>query len=367
MKLNIGIIGTRGIPNKYGGFEQFAQYLSVGLLERGHDMFVYSSHTHPYQQQEWNGVKLIHCKDREEKMGTIGQFFYDRNCITDARKRNFDILLHLGYSSDSIWHSRWPKAAVNIMNMDGLEWKRSKYNWLTRRFLTWAEKLAAKNADILVADSVAIQDHLQKSYHKNSFYIPYGADIFTDPAPAFLERFNLIPHKYFLLIARMEPENNIEIIIKGYINSGSAYPLVIIGNISNRFGRSISARYNHQGIIYAGAIYDAALLNNLRYHSLIYFHGHSVGGTNPSLLEAMACECNIAAHDNVFNKAVLQDDADYFLNFDDVASKILSLPEAARQERRKRGNLDRISTIYSHERIIDAYEKLMLEAVRNKQ
>src|SRR5438876_5732959 len=112
-KLRIGIMGTRGIPNSYGGFEQFAQYLSLGLAQRGHEVSVYNSSEHPYQQKEWNGVQITHCKDWEHKISTSGQFFYDLNCINDARKRDFNILLHLGYTSDSIWYWRWPKKTIN--------------------------------------------------------------------------------------------------------------------------------------------------------------------------------------------------------------------------------------------------------------
>ena len=137
--MRIGILGSRGIPNNYGGYEQFAGFLSAGLVQKGHDVYVYNSDQHPYKEKEWNAVKIVHCKDWEHKIGTAGQFLYDRNCINDARKKNFDILLHLGYTSDSLWYRRWPKKTVNIVNMDGLEWKRSKYNRLTRRFLKWAE------------------------------------------------------------------------------------------------------------------------------------------------------------------------------------------------------------------------------------
>ena len=177
--MKIGILGTRGIPNAYGGFEQFAEHLSIGLLQRGHEVFVYNSSLHPYKDEEWKNVKIIHCRDLENKIGTAGQFVYDLNCIRDARKRDFDILLHLGYTSDSVWHRMWPEKTINIVNMDGLEWKRSKYNFLTKKFLKWAELFAAKHADFLIADSPAIQEYLLKKYHKTSAYIPYGAEIFT--------------------------------------------------------------------------------------------------------------------------------------------------------------------------------------------
>lgn len=365
--LKIGILGTRGIPNHYGGFEQFAEHLSQGLLQRGHDVAVYNSSLHPYKKREWNGVQIIHCRDWEHKIGAAGQFFYDLNCINDARKRNFDVLLHLGYTSDSVWHWRWPKKSVNIVNMDGLEWRRSKYNKPTQRFLKWAESLAAKNAHTMIADSPEIQEYHFKTYGKKPIYIPYGAQPFSEPDPSVLAKYKLMTQQYFLLIARMEPENNIEMIIQGHIASGHKYPLFIIGNITNTFGKYIINKYNTPAIKFSDAIYDQFELDNLRYYSSLYFHGHSVGGTNPSLLEAMACGCRIAAHDNRFNRAVLQDEADHFHDSNDVAT-IINAPRAtATIDMWKKLNLDKIRTIYNHEKIVDDYEELMLNACGEKK
>src|SRR6188768_781053 len=234
--MKIGILGTRGIPNTYGGFEQFAQYLAEGLVEKGHAVFVYNSSTHSYKQSLWKEVQIIHCADPENKIGTAGQFIYDLNCLRDAGRRNFDILLQLGYTSNSVWHRYWPKNAINIINMDGLEWKRAKYNKLTQRFLKWAERLAANHADILIADSIGIQDHIQREYQKTAFYIPYGAEIPENFSTSALSKFNLDANKYYLLIARMEPENNIETIIQGYKQSEQQYPLIIVGSTQNKHG-----------------------------------------------------------------------------------------------------------------------------------
>src|SRR5215212_11623109 len=101
--MKIAILGTRGIPNSYGGFEQFAEYLSLGLIDKGHEVTVYNSHNHSYQEEIWNGVKIVHCYDPEYLIGTAGQFIYDLNCILDCRKKNFDIILQLGYTSSSLW------------------------------------------------------------------------------------------------------------------------------------------------------------------------------------------------------------------------------------------------------------------------
>ncbi|HEX7845606.1 MAG TPA: DUF1972 domain-containing protein [Chitinophagaceae bacterium] len=365
--MKIGIIGTRGIPNQYGGFEQFAQQLSTALAERGHDLYVYNSSHHPYQQDKFEKVNIIHCRDWEDKIGTAGQFIYDLNCINDARKRDFDVLLHLGYTSDSVWHWRWPKNTRHIVNMDGLEWKRSKYNKLTRRFLKWAEALAGKHADILIADSPAIQDYLAGKFSKKIVHIPYIASICEHPDVALLNHFTVAPYSYFLVIARMEPENNIETIIKGFLLSKQSYPLLIIGNTSNKHGSYLSKNYSSGKVRFAGPIYETETLNSLRYYSKTYFHGHSVGGTNPSLLEAMACQCSIIAHENVFNRAVLADDAGYFSNEAGIVQLIKSSSNTDRIAQQKKANLEKISKLYNAKKIVGDYEALMLRSVSSSR
>lgn len=362
MKLRIAILGTRGIPNHYGGFEQFAEYLSFGLAQKGHEVYVYNSSRHPYTEKEWNGVQIIHCTDPEHKLGTFGQFIYDLNCINDSRKRDFDILLHLGYTSDSIWHWRWPKKTVNMVNIDGMEWMRSKYNKPTRRFLKFAESLAAKNAQVLIADSPQMQHHFWTRYGKKPVYIPYGAEVFTETDESIPGTYKLSPNQYFLLVARMEPENNIEMILRGYMASSRSHPLLVIGNVTNKFGKYLNTEFNHGSIQFVGSIYDQHVLNNLRYYSARYFHGHSVGGTNPSLLEAMACRCNIAAHNNVFNKSVLQNGADYFSTSGDVATIIDTPDSYPVANHRKQLNIEKIRTVYNIEKNIDDYERVMLQA-----
>ena len=178
--MKIAILGTRGIPNNHGGFEQFAEYLSQHLAKKGHSVFVYNSHSHPYQKSKWNGVNIVHKKDPEDKIGTAGQFIYDFNCIIDSRKRDFDVILQLGYTSSSIWGWLLPNKPIVITNMDGLEWKRSKYSKPVRRFLKYAEKLAINTSDYLVADSLGIQSFLKNKYQKESEYIAYGAELFSE-------------------------------------------------------------------------------------------------------------------------------------------------------------------------------------------
>jgi glycosyltransferase involved in cell wall biosynthesis len=356
--MKIGILGTRGIPNSYGGFEQFAQYLSQGLVRRGHSVWVYNSSDHPYKDKEWRGIHIIHCADWEARIGTAGQFIYDYNCLKDARKRNFDVLLQLGYTSNSIWHRIWPKQTLNVVNMDGLEWKRSKYSAVTRKFLQRAEAWAARHGDILIADSIGIRDYLLEKYQREAIYIPYGAEIPDRYDPQVLAKWDLQADKYMLLMARMEPENNVEMVIQGWMATGKERPLVLIGNPNNGFGRYLTGTYRHENLRFLGAIYDQAIVNALRYYSTLYFHGHSVGGTNPSLLEAMACESVIAAHNNPFNSAILGKDAFYFSNAGGIKEIIETEAATGMGLAWKAVNKEKVRELYNWEHIVEKYAAL---------
>lgn len=363
--LRIGILGTRGIPNRYGGFEQCAEYLATGLVNKGHNVWVYNSHDHEYQQDTWNGVNIIHCYDPEKKIGTAGQFIYDLNCIRDARKRKFHVLLQLGYTSNSIWYKFWPKNCKNVVNMDGLEWKRSKYSTKVQKFLKRAERWAALNADVLIADSLGIEQYLKEEYNRPSHFIAYGADIFEDPYEPLLEKYDVRHFDYNILIARMEPENNIEMILKAHVLSGTGRPLLVVGKTENAFGKHLVETYGQKpGIRFLGGIYDVAVINNLRYFSHLYFHGHSVGGTNPSLLEAMGTRSLIAAHDNLFNRAVLGDDAFYFADAEQLISIIRQVTAKATHNTMLENNLRKIRDQYNWPRIVDEYEQVLIAAAK---
>lgn len=361
MELKIAIIGSRGIPNQYGGFEQLAEHLSVGLVNKGHAVTVYNSHKHPYQQKEWNGVEIVHCTDREHVLGTAGQFIYDLNCVRDARKKNFDVMLFLGYTSSSVWGRLYPKKSVIISNMDGLEWKRQKYAITVRKFLKYAERLAVRHSDFYVADSPVMQFYLKGQYNINSQYIAYGAVVIEDDSVALLLKHGLTKQGYFMLMARMEPENNIETILDGFCKSKTDKDFVVLGNTGNHFGKYIVRKFGcNKKIKFLGALFDPQQTHTLMAGSLLYFHGHSVGGTNPSLLEAMANKALIAAHDNIFNRAVLQDDACYFTNADDIRHYIEKISRGDRECSMIGNNTQKITGHYSWPDIIDQYEDFIM-------
>lgn len=298
------------------------------MAGQDHEVLVYNSHQHPYKKKEYKGVKIIHKYDPESKIGTAGQFIYDLNCILDARKRNFDVVLQLGYTSSSVWGWLLPSKPIIITNMDGLEWKRSKYRKEVRQFLKHAESWAVKTSDHLIADSRGIQDYLKNTYSQDSTYIPYGANLFETPNPKVLEGYNLEPYKYNMLIARLEPENNIETILDAIRRDPDKNLFLVVGKHDTRYGSHLKKRYAlSDHIKFLGGIYDLDHLNNLRHYSNLYFHGHSVGGTNPSLLEAMASDALIMAHKNIFNESILGDCAYYFTAPGDILPKLKLVKE----------------------------------------
>jgi hypothetical protein len=360
--MKIAILGSRGIPNAYGGFEQCAEYLSKGFVERGHEVWVYNSHNHLYQESTWEGVNLIHKYDPEFKIGTAGQFIYDFNCIIDSRKRDFDVILQLGYTSSSISGDFLPRKSVIVTNMDGLEWKRSKFSPKVQRFLKLAERKGITTSDYLIADSVGIQVHIEESYDVDSYFIPYGAYPFNNADVSVLEEYDVAAYQYNMLIARLEPENNIETILSGFSESNSKAPFLVIGKHETAFGNYLKDKFKtDERIRFVGGIYNANHLDNLRFYSSHYFHGHSVGGTNPSLLEAMASHAFIIANDNIFNKAILEEDAFYFSTGEDV-KQILETTTKAENEVKVQRNLRKVEEIYEWNKIIDTYEKCLLEA-----
>jgi glycosyltransferase involved in cell wall biosynthesis len=355
--MRIAIIGTRGIPNHYGGFEQCAEYLAVGLVQKGFNVTVYNSHDHPFQQSTLNGVKIVHCFDPENIIGATGQFIYDLNCIIDTRKKEFDIILQLGYTSNSVWGWLLPNNTVVTTNMDGLEWKRTKYSNLIKKFLLYAEKLGVKYSDYLISDSVGIQDYIYEKYKKESVFIPYGAHLFNDYDAEVLKEFSLTEYNYDLLIARLEPENSIEVILDGVVEANNNITFLVIGKHDTSYGKLLKNKYrSNTNIHFLGGIYDINKLNNIRHYSRLYFHGHTVGGTNPSLLEAMAANSLICANDNPFNKYILGDDALYFSNASQVASYILNVNHNDAQfELMMNRNRTKISDIYSWDNIVNKY------------
>jgi glycosyltransferase involved in cell wall biosynthesis len=364
MSIRIAIMGTRGIPNHYGGFEQLAEYLGPGLVQAGYDVTVYNSHDHPCREKEWKGVQIRHCFDPEYILGTAGQFIYDLNCLIDARKQRFDVILQLGYTSSTIWGCLFPSRSTVIYNLDGLEWQRTKYSVYVRKFLRYAEKLAVKYGHFFIADNPVIQTYFREKYRIHAEYIAYGAELFGMADPGVLTAYGVRPGNYLLLMARMEPENNIELILDGYTKARTKMPVVVVGNTTSKFGNYLRDRFSaDERIIFTEGIYDNWKTHCLRSFCHLYFHGHSSGGTNPSLLEAMASEALIVAHDNSFNRQVLEGNALYFSDAGDITRVADNLPENLAISDMKRRNRERILKDFNWPDILSRYEEFILQCL----
>ena len=376
--MKIAFVSTRGIPNNYGGFEQFAEYISVGMAQRGHEVVVYSPKFHPYQESTYKGVRIKHIYSPETWMGSsVGSFFYDFASLRDAlKKEDFDIIYEAGYTSviaAYIWFNvKKRKRPIFTTNMDGLENKRSKFSPMVRRFLDWEEKMAVKYSHYLIADNMGIHDYYKEKYGKESKFLAYGADIHDDFKAEYLEEFGLKSEEYYILIARLEPENNIVMAIEGYLHSkeNGRRPLIVVGKTNTPHGKELVEKYgNERNVEFVGGIYDFKKLDSVRHFSKAYFHGHSVGGTNPSLLEAMAAGCFIFAHDNIFNRAVLKENAFYYPSADKVTeylNRIDTIAEGSKIQYTAR-NIEVIRNEYSWESLIDKHEKYFYWLLSQKQ
>ena len=376
--MKIAFVSTRGIPNNYGGFEQFAEYISVGMAQRGHEVVVYSPKFHPYQESTYKGVRIKHIYSPETWMGSsVGSFFYDFASLRDAlKKEDFDIIYEAGYTSiipAYIWFNvKKRKRPIFTTNMDGLENKRSKFSPMVRRFLDWEEKMAVKYSHYLIADNMGIHDYYKEKYGKESKFLAYGADIHDDFKAEYLEEFGLKSEEYYILIARLEPENNIVMAIEGYLHSkeNGRRPLIVVGKTNTPHGKELVEKYGYErNVEFVGGIYDFKKLDSVRHFSKAYFHGHSVGGTNPSLLEAMAAGCFIFAHDNIFNRAVLKENAFYYPSADKVTeylNRIDTIAEGSKIQYTAR-NIEVIRNEYSWESLIDKHEKYFYWLLSQKQ
>jgi len=324
--MKIAITGTRGIPNRYGGFEQFAEQLSSRLVKRGHNVWVYNPSFHPVLSDEYNKVKIIRKLSPEKYFGPASNYLYDFLCLRDALQRKADIILECGYATatPAIRVLNFKKTLL-LINPDGMEWERPKWNQLTRKIIQISEKTAVRLAHRLICDNPEIISYYKEKYSIDPIYIPYGAEIFENPDERVLKDFNILPSEYFLLVSRFEPANNLGMVIKGFLNSGCEKKLLIVGDPQNGFGRKLVKEFGSKAnVIFTKDIFDQSILNNLRYFSKAYFHGHSAGGTNPSLLEAMAAGSLIISHDNKFNRYILKENALYFKNENDIIQIIHS-------------------------------------------
>lgn len=354
--MKIAILGTRGIPNSYGGFEQCAEKLSGLFVKKGHDVTVYNPSDHEYGRDTLDGARIVRIFSNEKMLAFLNVFVFDYLCLRHAFRQKFDIILELGYHPAALYYNARRTGAPKILtNMAGMEWWRSKWNAYTRKLIRYCERRAVERSDAIIADNRGIQDYFRKEYKADSFCIAYGAELFENPDTKHLAAYGLKKYGYDILIARFQRDNNIEMVLDGHLKSGSGVPLLVVGGNTNSYGLYLREKFGDLASIrFMGGIYDYQALSCLRWCSRLYFHGHSCGGTNPSLLEAMASNAYIIAYDNPFNRYVLEDGGLYFKDSAELSSLISGFSMGDR-DRAVRKNRDRIKTEYNWEKIADQY------------
>ena len=317
------ILGIRGVPATHGGFETFAERLALYLRARGWDITVYcqGSPTGRREEDLWEGIRRIHIPVRTHSAwGTIE---FDIRAAADALKRPGTILT-LGYNTGFLSAYLRARGRVNLVNMDGLEWKRAKYSKLARAYLWSNERLAAWSGNALIADHPEIASHLATRVSPAKMrIIPYGSDRLLDMAAAPLAGLGVKPGTFFTLIARPEPENSVLEIVRAFSRRRRGLKLVVLGAFDARIAYHAAVlRAAGSEVILPGAIYDRRTVDSLRIHSIAYLHGHQVGGTNPSLVEALGAGNAVIAHDNRFNRWVANRAALYFASEDQISDHI---------------------------------------------
>ena len=375
MKSRIALLGSRGIPAKYGGFETFAERVAPALAAEGREVWVSCEGTAPPRPSEYKGVKLFYFPLKPFRR-VLYETIYDVYSLLRA-SLTCDCMIMLGYGAGLFFFIPKLFRKKIAVNVDGREWTREKYNSLEKTALHVNELFALRYADAAIADARAIQAYLKASRAREAIFIPYGVDVPArvqwDPSrlgalPGDLDHLEI--GEYFLIVARLERDTNISTMVEGFLTARTDKKLVIVGNfLDSSYEDGIHALIaEHRGqdrVTFSGGIYEKDLLTTLRQHCFAYLHGHSAGGTNPSLLEAMIARNLIIAHDNPYNREVCDRFALFFNDPASLRTAIESVedqPEA--YDTLRDGAFDRAKKEYAWDRVLRDYEALLDDVLR---
>ncbi|MBX3606146.1 MAG: DUF1972 domain-containing protein [Piscinibacter sp.] len=357
------ILGIRGVPAAHGGFETFAERLALHLVERGWRVIVYCQvdGAGPIATDRWHGIERVLIP--VARGGPAGTMLFDARAIAHAA-REPALCLTLGYNTALFCAWLRLRGVPNVINMDGIEWSRAKWSAPAKAWLWLNERAGCRLGQQLVADHPEIARHLATRVTPAKIRtIAYGADR-VDAAPETPVRaLGLVPGQYLTLIARPEPENSILEVVEGFSRRPRGLTLAVLGRYDpgHPYHRAVQQRAGAE-VRFLGAIYDRGTLQALRRHSAAYVHGHQVGGTNPSLVEALGAGNAVLAHDNRFNRWVAGDGACYFDGadgFDRALGALLADP--GRLAALRAASAARFAQEFTWPRILTAYETLLRE------
>lgn len=368
-KLEIAILGTRGIPGRYGGFETFAEELSVRLAERGHQITVYCRSgiapnggapigVAPNAPEIYRGVQLVHLPAIHHKYAeTLSHTLLS---AVHALFQRYDIVYVCNSANAPICWIPWMRRQQVVLNVDGLEWQRAKWGRLARRYYRWAAKHAAHMPIEIVTDAEVIRAFYERTWGRRTRSFAYGATLYERGYLAErVHALGLEPDGYLLYVSRMEPENNALLVVQGYARVNTNLPLVMVGDAPyareyvDRLRAAADPRVRFMGYRF-GDDYHA-----LQANARLYIQATEVGGTHPALVEALGHGNAVVAHDVPEHREVLGDAGVYFAyrDTDDLANRIRDLLDAPRTVTRLReAAQQRVVERYSWDAVTDEYE-----------
>jgi glycosyltransferase involved in cell wall biosynthesis len=366
--LNILILGIRGVPAEHGGFETFAENLCIFLKKNNWEVTVYCQIDGKGKIYEdyWNGIRLVNIPISQS--GPIGTIIFDFKSVWHARKSG-GLHLTLGYNTALFNVIQRIFGIKNIINMDGIEWKRKKWGKVAKTWFWLNERFGCWFGNHLIADHPRIEDHLATRVNRKKItMIPYGADAVTEANAELLKPFGIEPDRFAVVIARPEPENSFLEIVQAFTQSNNQYKLVVLGNFNpeqNAYHKMVMHAAG-ENVVFPGAVYDKATVAALRKFSRFYIHGHQVGGTNPSLVEALGAGCAVVAHDNHFNRWVAGDEASYFASVTQLTEFFqTAFYDDDYMKRLREASYTRFSDKFQWQQILQQYETLLLQYSNN--
>lgn len=363
-KQRIAIIGTVGLPAKYGGFETLADHLVTHLSSK-YDFTVYCSKKKYYKEEQiesYKGAKLEYINLQANGVQSIP---YDTISILKALRKN-DVLLILGVAG--AWILPFVKFFTNkkiIISIDGIEWKRDKWSLFAKLYLWWAEKIAVRYSHIDISDNESIQDYTALRYETLSRVIEYGADHTLQVTPTHEDfvKYPFLKDDYAVKVCRIEPENNVHVVLEAFKQMPNSN-LVLVGNWNNsEYGKNMKEEYSNISNIHIyDPIYNQREIDLIRGNATLYVHGHSAGGTNPSLVEAMYLELPIIAFNVSYNKITTENKAIYFSTSEELVAKLKIVSDAEMGKLRKEMKAIALRR-YTWEKISNQYDLLIKEAI----
>jgi glycosyltransferase involved in cell wall biosynthesis len=358
--VKIAMLGTRGVPASHGGFETAVEEIGPRIAAAGHEVVVYCRN--PGQRiRHYRGMTLHNLPAvRTKSLDTLSHT--GLSCLHAAMIDRPDVAVLFNAGNAPYIPVLRAAGVPFATHMDGLEWQRAKWTGLGSRYYRWAESYAARKSPELIADAHGIQTYLKDTYGRDSAYIAYGAPAIS-PGADRLSELGLDQNAYHLVVARLEPENHVREIVEGYVASRATLPLVVVGHTPYSGEYQVAVRLAAESdprIRLVGSVWDQHLLDQLYANCRSYLHGHSVGGTNPSLLRAMGAGAPVTAYDVTFNRETTDGHAQFFTSADDLAP-LIELDES--HEHAKRGLLGRehVTAYYRWDEVARAYLQLCID------